>query len=108
MLVSIKVFIIIIDISLSDTLLSHASSHHEEVHQRLELHRVFRADVGSLTDKVLGVADTAHLAIHGLTTGTRIGACLALMRSKPPLRWFRSIEGIKDNKKFLNKEAKRK
>ena len=34
--------------------------------------------------------------------------CLALMRSKPHLRWFRSIEGIKDNKKFLNKEAKRK
>ena len=44
----------------------------EEVHKRLELHRVFRADVGSLTDKVLGIADTAHLAIHGLTTETRI------------------------------------
>ena len=44
----------------------------EEVHKRLELRRVFRADVGSLTDKVLGVADTAHLAIHGLATETRI------------------------------------
>ena len=44
----------------------------EEVHKRLELHRVFWADVGSLTDKVLGIADTAHLAIHGLTTETRI------------------------------------
>ena len=44
----------------------------EELHERLELHRVFRTDIGSLTDKVLGVADTAHLAIHGLTTETRI------------------------------------
>ena len=32
----------------------------EELHERLELRRVFRADVGSLADEVLGIADTAN------------------------------------------------
>ena len=38
----------------------------EEVDQCLELRRVFRTNVGSLADEVLGVLYTAHLAIHGL------------------------------------------
>jgi hypothetical protein len=38
----------------------------EEVDQCLELRRVFRTNVGSLTDEVLGVLNAAHLAIHGL------------------------------------------
>ena len=44
----------------------------EEVHERLELGRVFRTDVGSLADQVLGVADTANLAVHIFITETRI------------------------------------
>ena len=44
----------------------------EELHERLELRRVLWTDVGSLADEVLGIADTAHLAIHGLTTETRV------------------------------------
>lgn len=44
----------------------------EEVNERLELRWVFRTDVGSLADQVLGVADTAHLAVHIFITETRI------------------------------------
>ena len=44
----------------------------EEVHEFCELRRIFRADVGSLADKVLGVLHATHLAVHGLTTETRI------------------------------------
>ena len=38
----------------------------EEVHERWELRRIFRTDVGSLADEVLGVLNAAHLAIDGL------------------------------------------
>ena len=38
----------------------------EEVDQCLELRRVFRTNVGSLADQVLGVLNAAHLAIDGL------------------------------------------
>ena len=38
----------------------------EEVDQCLELRWVFRADVGSLANEVLGVPNAAHLAIDGL------------------------------------------
>ena len=44
----------------------------EEFHEAQELRRVFRADIGSLTDEVLGVLDATDLAVHGLTTETRI------------------------------------
>ena len=37
----------------------------EEIHERRELRRVFRSDVGSLTDEMLRTCDTANLAIHG-------------------------------------------
>ena len=38
----------------------------EEIHQVLELRWIFRADVGCLTNKVLGVLDASHLAIDSL------------------------------------------
>ena len=38
----------------------------EEVNHTLKLSRIFGADIGGLTDEVLRVADTAHLAIHRL------------------------------------------
>ena len=38
----------------------------EEVDQCMELRRVFRTNVGSLADQVLGVLNAAHLAIDGL------------------------------------------
>ena len=38
----------------------------EEIHERGELLRIFWADVGSLTDQVLRITDTAHLEIDGL------------------------------------------
>ena len=44
----------------------------EELHERLELRRVLWTDISSLADEVLEIADTAHLAIHGLTTETRV------------------------------------
>ena len=44
----------------------------QEVHEHRELRRIFRADIGSLTDKVLGVAHSSNLAVHGLTTETRV------------------------------------
>lgn len=37
----------------------------EEVHERRELRRVFRTDICSLADEMLGARDTANLAIHG-------------------------------------------
>ena len=37
----------------------------EEIYERVELRRVFRSDVGSLTYEVLRARDTANLAIHG-------------------------------------------
>ncbi len=44
----------------------------EEVHEFCELRRIFRTDVGSLTDEVLGVLHATHLAVHSFTTETRI------------------------------------
>ena len=44
----------------------------EEVNEALELLWVERPDVGSLADEVLGVAHTAHLAVHGLAAEARI------------------------------------
>ena len=44
----------------------------EEVHERLELRRVFRPDVGSLAKQVLRVLHTTHLAVHIFITETRI------------------------------------
>lgn len=38
----------------------------KEFHQSPELRRVFRMDVGSLADEVLGVADATDLAVDGL------------------------------------------
>ena len=38
----------------------------EEVHQALELARVFGADVGSLAEQVLRIADTTDLSVVGL------------------------------------------
>ena len=38
----------------------------EEVNESHKLRWVFRADVGSLADEVLGVLNAAHLAIHSL------------------------------------------
>ena len=40
----------------------------EEIDQTLKLLRIFRADVGGLTCQMLGVTDTAHQLVHGLTT----------------------------------------
>ena len=37
----------------------------EEIYERVELRRVFRSDVGSLADEMLGACYTANLAIHG-------------------------------------------
>ena len=37
----------------------------EEIHERRELSRIFRVDVGSLADEVLGAANTTDYAIHG-------------------------------------------
>ena len=39
----------------------------KEVDEPLELRRVFGADIGSLADEVLRVADTADLAVNGRT-----------------------------------------
>ena len=44
----------------------------EEVHQALELARVLGADVGSLAEQVLRVADATHLAVVGLVPITRV------------------------------------
>ena len=44
----------------------------QERHELSELLRILRADIGGLADQVLGVADTAHLAVHGLATEARI------------------------------------
>ena len=44
----------------------------EEIDQALELGRVFGTDVGGLAEEVLGVADTADLAVHGVTTESGI------------------------------------
>ena len=38
----------------------------EEVDKALELSRIFRTDIGSLTDQVLRIPDTAHFAIDSL------------------------------------------
>ena len=40
----------------------------EEIDQALELGRVFGTDVGGLAEDVLGVFDTADLAVHGVRT----------------------------------------
>ena len=37
----------------------------EEIHECRELCRIFRVDVGSLADEVLGAGDTTNFAIHG-------------------------------------------
>ena len=37
----------------------------EEIHERRELSGIFRSDVGSLADEMLGARDTTDLAIHG-------------------------------------------
>ncbi len=54
----------------------------EEVHQALELLRVLGADVGSLAEQVLRVADATHLAVVGLVAvaaidddGSHLAAC---------------------------------
>lgn len=44
----------------------------KEVDEALELSWIFGTDVGSLADKVLRVAHTAHLAIHSLVSEARI------------------------------------
>ena len=44
----------------------------EELHKFGELRRIFRADIGSLTDEVLGVLHATNLAVYSLTTETRI------------------------------------
>ena len=44
----------------------------QEVHECGELRRIFRADIGSLTDEVLGVLDAPNLSVHGLTTEARV------------------------------------
>ena len=44
----------------------------EELHKLRELLRIFRADIGGLTDEVLGVLHATHLTVHGLTTETRV------------------------------------
>ena len=44
----------------------------EEVDKALELSRIFGTDVGGLAEKVLGVTDTADLAINSLVTEARI------------------------------------
>ena len=44
----------------------------EELHKLRELRRIFRANVGSLTDEMLGVLHATHLAVHSLATETRI------------------------------------
>ena len=40
----------------------------EEIHERGELFRIFWADVGSLTEEMLGVADTPYPTVDGLAT----------------------------------------
>ena len=44
----------------------------EEIHERRELRRVFRSDVGCLADEMLRTCDTANLAIHGFAAETGI------------------------------------
>ncbi len=44
----------------------------QEIHECGELSRIFRADIGSLADKVLGVLDAPNLSVHGLTTEARV------------------------------------
>ena len=55
----------------------------EEVHQALELARVLGADVGSLTEEVLRVADATDLPVVGLVAIARVdddGSHLAACR----------------------------
>ena len=44
----------------------------EEIDQLLELRWIFRADVGCLAKKVLGVLDASHLAIDSLIPIARV------------------------------------
>ena len=44
----------------------------EKVDKMLKLSRVFRADVGSLADEVLGITDTADFAIDSLGAEARV------------------------------------
>ena len=44
----------------------------EEVDETLELNWVFGADIGGLTDEMLGIANTPYPAIDGLVTETRV------------------------------------
>ena len=44
----------------------------QELHELPELGRVFGADVGGLTDEVLGAGDTAYFVVHGLAPETGI------------------------------------
>ena len=44
----------------------------EEIHERRELSGIFRSDVGSLADEMLGARDTTDLAINRLATETGI------------------------------------
>ena len=44
----------------------------EEIYERVELRRVFRSDICSLADEMLGARDTANLAINRLATETGI------------------------------------
>lgn len=43
----------------------------EEVNESRKLRWVFRMDVGSLADQVLGIPNAAHLAIHSLAAEAR-------------------------------------
>ena len=44
----------------------------QELHQALELGRIFRSDVGSLTNEVLRVLHTAHSTVYIFITEARI------------------------------------
>ena len=44
----------------------------QEVHECGELRRIFRADIDSLADEVLGVLDAPNLSVHSLTTEARV------------------------------------
>ena len=44
----------------------------QELHQMLELGRIFRSDVGSLTNEVLRVLHTTHPKVHIFITEARI------------------------------------
>ena len=45
---------------------------HEEIHERGELLGIFRADIGCLADKMLGVSHSANPMIDSLITEARI------------------------------------